>query len=218
MFFDALVGDETFAVEVVLKAGIVATRGAEVHQDPGADAAELGNPVEHGDLMAVDLGLVFLGPDGRLCAGWGVQAGFGAGSPLGHDEGFPIADVPRGRVGAGEEVLLVPADVFVGADDVESAAEWIVDDFDCADAVGIRLCADKKCSGDQAGGVELASEIGHGGEVFCAGWGAGGFVGDGPENNGGLVAVAANHLAKLLFGFGEDGGVIELEGPVDGYL
>src|SRR5271169_1003477 len=41
LFFYALVGDEALAVEVVLEAGVNAAGGAEVHQDPGAGAAEL---------------------------------------------------------------------------------------------------------------------------------------------------------------------------------
>ena len=54
--------------------------------------------------------------------------------------------------------------------------------------------------------------------IFGAGFGVGRFVGDGPEDDGGLVAVAANHLGELLFGFCEDGGVVELKGPVVGDL
>ena len=62
LFLDALIGDEALAVEVVLEAWIDAACGAEVHEDPGAGAAELRNFVEHRDLVAVDLGLIFLGP------------------------------------------------------------------------------------------------------------------------------------------------------------
>jgi hypothetical protein len=64
----------------------------------------------------------------------------------------------------------------------------------------------------------LSRKISHRSEVFCPRFCVGGFVRHGPENDGGLVAVAANHLSELLFGFGEDSGVVELEGPVVGNL
>src|SRR5271168_5585852 len=84
LFFDALVGDESLAVEVVLQAGVDAAGGAEVHQDPRASAAELRDLVEHCDLVVVDLGLIFLSPEGRHGAAFGsVVAGFGIASPLG---------------------------------------------------------------------------------------------------------------------------------------
>ena len=63
LFLFALVGDEAFAVEVVLQAGVDASGGAEVHEDPGAGAAKLGDFVEHRDLVTVDLGLIFLCPE-----------------------------------------------------------------------------------------------------------------------------------------------------------
>src|ERR1700733_10849978 len=43
LFFLALIGDEAFTVEVVLETGVDATGGAEVHEDPGAGAAKLGD-------------------------------------------------------------------------------------------------------------------------------------------------------------------------------
>ncbi len=129
LFLHALVGDEALAVEVVLKAGVDAAGGAEVHQEPGAGAAELRDFVEHRDLVVVDLGLVLLGPEGGVgVAGGGVVAGFGVAAPLGHDEGFLVANVPGSGVGA-FGVLLVPADVLVGADDVEGFAQRVVDDL-----------------------------------------------------------------------------------------
>ena len=51
--------------------GIDAAGGAEVHQEPGAGAAELRDFVEHCDLVAVDIGLILLGPE----SGVGVAAG-----------------------------------------------------------------------------------------------------------------------------------------------
>ena len=97
-------------------------------------------------------------------------------------------------VSAPSASLLIPADVLVGADDVEGFAQRIVDDFGGALAVGIFLGADEESGGDEAGWVELVGEVDHGGEVFGAGFGVGGFVSDGPEDDGGFVAVAADHL------------------------
>src|ERR1700761_1069519 len=109
--------------------------------------------------MMVDLGLIFLGPErGVGVSGGCVVAGSGVATPLGHDEGFLVADVPGGGIGA-FGVLLVPADVLVGADDVESVAEGVVDDFCGAVAVGVFFGADEEGGGDEASRVELASEF-----------------------------------------------------------
>ncbi len=75
-------------------------------------------------------------------------------------------------VSAPSACLLVPADVFVGADDVEGVAERVVDDLGGA-ACGIFFRADEEGGGDEAGGVELVGEVDHGGEVFGAGFGVG---------------------------------------------
>src|SRR5580704_9058227 len=78
LLFDALVGDEALAVEVVLETRVDASGGTEVHQNPRAGAAELRDTVEHRDLMTVDFGLIFFGPDCWVSvAGRGVVAGSG---------------------------------------------------------------------------------------------------------------------------------------------
>src|ERR1700723_2846745 len=141
-----------------------------------------------------------------------VVAGFGVAAPLRHDERFLVADIPGSRVGS-FCMLLVPADVLVGANDVERLPKWIVNDLCCAAAVGVFFCANQKRGSDQARRVEFAGEVGHGGEVFCAGFGVGGFVGDRPEDDGGLVAIATNHLGGLLFGLGEYGGGVGRGAP-----
>ena len=145
-----------------------------------------------------------------------VVAGFCVAAPLRHDERLVVANVPGGSVGA-FRVLLVPADIFVGADDVERFAKWVIDNFGSA-ACRIFFRADEERGSDEARGVELMRQVDHGGEVFGAGFGVGSFVGDGPEDDGRLVVVAPNHLGELLFGFYEDGGVIEPERPVVGDL
>src|SRR5271170_5209422 len=96
-----------------------------------------------------------------------VVAGLGVAAPLGHDEGFLVTDVPGGGVSA-FCMLLVPTDVLVGADDVEGLSERVVDDL-CGAAGGVLFRADEERCSDEAGGVELVGEIGHGGEVFGAG-------------------------------------------------
>jgi hypothetical protein len=84
-FLLALVGYEAFAVEAVLDVGEDADGGAEIHEDPSGVAAQVGDVVEHGDLVAVDVGLVFLGPalgDGT------VEAGLGSSAEFTDDEGL----------------------------------------------------------------------------------------------------------------------------------
>jgi len=114
----SLIGDEAFAVEAVLDTGELAYGGAEVHEDPRAHAAELGNFVEHHELVAVDAGLVLLGP----ALGFGaVKAGLRSAAELGDDEGLVVGDLPLRLVGV-LGLALVPADVLVEADDVERFA------------------------------------------------------------------------------------------------
>ena len=130
-----------------------------------------------------------------------MEAGLGVAAELAHNQRFVISDLPGGDGGVGGG-LFVPADVLVGADDVEGIAEGVVDDFDVA------LGVDEQCGGDEAGGVVGAGGVGEGGEEFCAGFGVGGLVGDGPEDDGGAVAVAADVLVELLLGLDEYGGVV----------
>ena len=58
----ATIGDQAFAVPVVLDARQRAAGGAEVGQDPGGGAAEEGDFFEHSDLVLIDALLVLLGP------------------------------------------------------------------------------------------------------------------------------------------------------------
>ena len=58
-------------------------------------------------------------------------------------------------------------------------------------------------------GVEPAGLVGEVGEEFGAGGIVGGLVGDGPEDDGGLVAVAADHLVEHDDVFGVNLGLVE---------
>src|SRR5580704_14404309 len=71
-FLFAVVRDETLPVVPVLYARQLSHRGAEIHQYPWGQAAELRNLGEHRKLMPEDAGLVFLGPTLRRST---VQAG-----------------------------------------------------------------------------------------------------------------------------------------------
>ena len=107
----------------------------------------------------------------------------------------------------------VPADVLVLADDVERIAERIVDNS----LVAVGLWSEE-CGGDQAGGVELARFIGEVGEELGAGGVVGGLVGDRPEDDGGLVAVAADHLVEHGDVLGVDLRLVEGDVLPDGNL
>ena len=209
MLLQALIADEAFAVEVVLYAGKLARWGAEIHQDPRAHSADLGDFGEHGQIVFEDGRLVLLGP---TLVGWAVHTGFGTSAELGDEDGLLIGDGPGGAVGIGGDAL-VPADVLVDAEDIECLTERVVDDL----FVGL-ASADEQRGSDEAFGVEGAGLVGHGGEVFRAGRRVRSFVGDRPERDGDAVAIARDLFGELLFLFGVDGGIIKLECPVAGDL
>ena len=149
--------------------------------------------------MAVDVGLVLLGPavgDGA------VVAGLGLGAEFAHDDGF-LGEVPGDGVGQGR-LTLIPADVLVDADDVENLGERIRECHGGAFEVG-----GVEGGSDGPGRVEGVGLLDEAGEEGGAGGVVGGLVGDGPEEDGGFVAVAADHLMEHEVGFGVDRGVVE---------
>ena len=75
----ALIRNQALAIESILNANQLAAGRAEVHQNPGAHAAQLRDAVEHRELMLEEAGLVFLGPAIGFRA---VQAGLGAAAKV----------------------------------------------------------------------------------------------------------------------------------------
>lgn len=98
----------------------------------------------------------------------------------------------------------VPTDVLVDAHHVEGIGERIIQScgaaFDMLRVEG---------GGDKSGGIELAGFVGEIGKELGAGWIVRGFIRDGPENDGGLVAVTPDHLFEHGNIFGIDLGLIE---------
>ena len=105
---------------------------------------------------------------------------------------------------------LVPAEVFVVAENVEVLAERIVE---CC-------CRSLKVGddggGDEAGGVFAARFNGELMDKGVALRALRGFVGHGPHDHGGVVVVAADHFPELMFGVVEGGRVGPVDAPVDG--
>ena len=140
-----------------------------------------------------------------------MKTGLGSGAKLTDDKRLLVVDLPFG-LGDVRGLVLVPADVLVGADDVELFTEGIVDDL--RHTVG----ANEKRGGDESSGIVGPGIVGECGEKLrtlrCC-WG---LVGNGPEDDGCLVTVASNHLVELVLRLDESGGVFEVAGPVDGNL
>lgn len=178
----AIFGDEAFAVEAVLEFGDVAPGGAKVSEHPRADAAELRDVREHDKLVAEDVSLLLFGPP-ILDAS--VIALLGLGAELGHDDGL-LREAPLDRVGVLGRAD-VPAEVFILTDDVESFGEGVI----LHDVLAIDSRADEG-RGDGTGLIEAPSFVGEVGQKRGARWIVGRLVGDGPHDDGGLVAIAAD--------------------------
>ena len=72
--------------------------------------------------------------------------------------------------------------------------------------------------GDRAGGIELARFVGEVGEELGAGGVVGRLVGDRPKDDGGLIAIAADHLVEHVSGLGIDLRLIKRDMLPDGNL
>src|ERR1700761_9255604 len=162
--------------------------------------------------MTIDLCLILLSPKRRMSiARRRVITGFCIASPLAHDQGFIVADVPGGGI-APLRMLLIPPDVLVDANDIKHFAKRIVDDL--VRAICSLFRADKKRRSDETSGIKLMCQINHRRKVFGSSLGVWRLVGNRPQNNRSLIAIAANHLCELLLRLRENRGVIELQGPV----
>ena len=91
--FLALVGDQSFAIELVLDAHEGPIGRTEIHQHPRAHASKLGNLVKHRQLMAIDVGLILLSPSFVFTA---VQTGLGVGTEFADDQRLLVSDPPVG--------------------------------------------------------------------------------------------------------------------------
>ena len=107
----ALVGKESLAIPPILVGRVETERRAEVKEDPRADAGQIGNPVEHLQVLPVLAGLVFLRPGTRRLA-IAVPTVKRLRAELRDDDRLACSHIPsaRRRV-AGPR--FVPADVFV---------------------------------------------------------------------------------------------------------
>jgi gamma-glutamyl hercynylcysteine S-oxide synthase len=83
----AAVAQQAFAIVVILDTGQETARAAEVHQYPGSHACKEWNPLQHGDLVAIDVGLVLLGPRGIFVA---VSAEGRFAAKLAHHHGLVV--------------------------------------------------------------------------------------------------------------------------------
>ena len=124
----------------------------EIHQYPRAHASQLRYPVEHSELVAVDTGLILLGPALVFSA---MQTGLGVAAKLAHNQWLLVGDAPLGRIRV-LRALLIPADVFIEADHVQRLAQRIVNDL------GVSLSAHQQRRGNQPRGVKLPRASGFG--------------------------------------------------------
>src|ERR1700679_4007451 len=118
LFLLSLIGNKSLAVEFILNTRKGTIGRAKIHEYPRAHASQLGNAIQHSDLMAVDICLILFGPSLVIAA---VQASFGIAAKLAYDERLVVADIPLRNIGS-LRMRLIPADIFVDADDVEDFA------------------------------------------------------------------------------------------------
>ena len=66
-----------------------------------------------------------------------MYSSFRSAAKFTHDDGFLISNVPNGVIGVGSG-MLIPANVLVGAENIEDVTQWVVDNF------GVSLCTNEK--------------------------------------------------------------------------
>ena len=164
----SLIGDQSFEVVTVLHSGQHPPWRTKVHQDPRTYAAQLRDAVQHADLMAKDIRLVFFSPAFGLRT---VQSRFCVGAEFTDDQRLVIGDVPDGSICI-LGPLFIPSDVLVGADHIESVSQRVVDIFIVA------FSANQQGRCHQARGIEVAHIAGQGCEESRSIRGVGRLVGD----------------------------------------
>ena len=107
-FLFTLVRDQSLPIVKVLNAWQRAAGGAEVHQDPGAGAAQERDSFQHVHLMLINILLVFLCPARHVIAMLAVRS-FGA--ELGHDERLLVFHLPVHAINLVRQTI-VPADII----------------------------------------------------------------------------------------------------------
>jgi len=147
----------------------------------------------------VDIDLLLLGPALIFAA---MHALFGFCAELGNENGL-LWEGPFDVIGV-FGMHVIPTDVLVLTDDVESIGERVV--LHHFIAFGVR--ADES-GGDGTGGIEPAGFVGEVGQKLGASGVVGCLVGDGPENDRGFIAVAADHFAKHVRSFGVNRWLVE---------
>src|ERR1039458_6908012 len=123
LLFLALIRYQTLAIEAILNARKLSTGRVEIHQNPRTHPAQLRNAAQHLKLILEDACLIFFGPALGFRP---VQAGLGVAAKFTDDERLIVGDLPLSSIGP-IWVLLIPADVLVCSNDVESFAQRVID-------------------------------------------------------------------------------------------
>jgi len=96
-----------------------AVQRTEVHQYLRADPSKWENAILHGQLVPINIRLVFLCPALTFIA---VQTCFGISAEFNNDQRLVVSDIPISNVRS-FEMLLIPADVFISHDNILRVAE-----------------------------------------------------------------------------------------------
>src|SRR3989442_7324186 len=118
----AIVRDKSFTIESILDARQLPMRGAKIFQYPRARAAQERNLAERGDLVFVDVFLIFLGPTLRDGA---VQTVLCFAAKLADDHGLVVGRAPVGDVQIRRDAF-VPTHIFVDSKNIQVGDNWFV--------------------------------------------------------------------------------------------
>ena len=156
--------------------------------------------------MPEDARLILLGPPLCVCP---MQACLCVATKLTDDERLLIRDVPDRGVRV-LRLLLIPADVLVHADNIERFTQGIVDIFVVPLGAHQQRCCDQAVGSSARTFAARVFRKTVRSDVFGVS-----FAIDHSTMDA-LLRSRRISSAKLLFRFGEDGGLIEVLGPVDG--
>lgn len=118
-----MIGYKALSIEVVLNTRKGSSRTAKILENPRRGTAEKGYALQHGDLVLVETFLILLRP---ACLGVAMAAKERVSSKFAHDQRLIVFRGPFRSVEVCDGVA-VPANIFIGAHDVELISHRIID-------------------------------------------------------------------------------------------
>src|SRR6266404_1662461 len=156
LLFLPMFGYQTFAIEVILNSRKRASRAAKVFQNPRCGSTQKGNAFQHGNLVLIEIFLIFLTPASE---GITMVAKSSVAAEFAHDERLIILRGPVNLVRVRDRVS-IPANIFIVPQHIEIVRDGVLNAD--LDAVSLTLLMVLQSGGYQTrriSGVGVLNEL-----------------------------------------------------------